>query len=98
MRINPTMQILPNQQLSNINKNIKNDKDSFGEILKNNLNKVNELQIKADVETQNLITGQATDLHSVLIATEEAKLALETTVQIRNKVIEAYQEINRMQI
>lgn len=98
MRINPAMQILPNKQLSNTNKNIKTDKNSFGEILKNSLNKVNELQKNADVETQNLITGQATDLHSVLIATEEAKLALETTVQVRNKVIEAYQEINRMQI
>ncbi|MTI65725.1 MAG: flagellar hook-basal body complex protein FliE [Firmicutes bacterium] len=84
-------QIAPEKQ------NGQSDK-SFGDVLEEKLEKVNDLQLKADKANRDLITGEAQDIHSVMIATEEAKLALEMTVQVRNKVIEAYKEINRMQI
>jgi flagellar hook-basal body complex protein FliE len=71
---------------------------SFSEILKNELDKVNDIQLNAEQATQDLLTGKATDVHQVLIATEEAKLSLEMAVQIRNKLVDAYQEISRMQI
>lgn len=81
------------------NKNIENEKiSSFGDVLKDKLDKVNHMQINADVATEKLITGENQDLHEVIIATEEARLALEMAVQFRNKFIEAYQEINRMQV
>lgn len=71
---------------------------SFAQHLKEAVDNVNKLQINADIETQKLVAGEAENLHQVLIATEEAKIALELTVQVRNKIIEAYQEISRMQI
>ncbi|MDF2673258.1 MAG: fliE [Clostridiales bacterium] len=71
---------------------------NFNEILKNELDKVNDNQINAEQATQDLLTGKATDIHQVLIATEEARLSLELAVQIRNKLVDAYQEISRMQI
>jgi flagellar hook-basal body complex protein FliE len=71
---------------------------NFSEILKNELDKVNDIQLNAEQATQDLLTGKATDVHQVLIATEEAKLSLEMAVQIRNKLVDAYQEISRMQI
>ena len=73
-------------------------KADFGTMLKDELNKVNELQIKSAEANRQLVTGEAEDIHSVLLAAEEAKLALEMTVQVRNKLIESYQEINRMQL
>ncbi len=48
--------------------------------------------------TQQFITGQISDPHKVMIAAEKSALGLEMTVQVRNKVIEAYQEIMRIQI
>lgn len=71
---------------------------SFKDIINYELNKVNNQQIKADELTKGFISGQVEDLHSVLIATEEARLSLELAVQIRNKCIEAYREINNMQL
>lgn len=73
-------------------------KVNFSELLKNELNRVNELQIRADEANKELIAGESEDIHSVLLAAEEARLSLELAVQVRNKIIESYQEINRMQI
>lgn len=78
--------------------NGNNNNISFGEVLKKELDKVNDAQINAEKATQDLLTGEATDVHQVLLATEEAKLSLELAVQIRNKLVDAYQEISRMQI
>lgn len=76
-----------------LNKNV-----NFGELLQKELDKVNELQLNAEESTQSLLTGEVTDIHEVMISTEEARLALELAVQIRNKIVDAYQEISRMQI
>ncbi|MEW6723368.1 MAG: flagellar hook-basal body complex protein FliE [Bacillota bacterium] len=62
------------------------------------LAEVNRLQLQADELNRQLATGQISDIHRVTIATEKATLALELTVQIRNRIIEAYQEIMRMQL
>lgn len=69
---------------------------SFGQMLRDALKQVNDLQSQADDLAQKLATGEINDVHTVMIASEKATLALELTVQIRNKVIEAYQEIMRM--
>ena len=48
--------------------------------------------------TEALASGQAPDLHSVTIAAEKATLSFQLAVQVRNKALEAYQEIMRMQL
>lgn len=88
---------LPELKKLNINSSQTNSL-SFGDMLKNELNKVNDIQLNAEQATQDLLTGKATDIHQVMIATEEARLSLELAVQIRNKLVDAYQEISRMQI
>ena len=45
-----------------------------------------------------LATGQIEDIHQVTILTEKANLSLQLMISIRNKVIDAYQEISRMQV
>ncbi|MBK5251268.1 MAG: flagellar hook-basal body complex protein FliE [Peptostreptococcaceae bacterium] len=71
---------------------------SFSETMRKQLEEVNELQIQSEKNSEALALGETDDIHNVLIQGEEARLALEMTVQVRNKVIEAYQEIMKMQI
>lgn len=80
------------------NKDNKNYISDFTSVLKNALNDVNDKQIKADNSTEEFIQGDRTDIHNVMLDTEEAKMSLELAVQIRNKFVEAYQELNRTQI
>lgn len=69
----------------------------FGEFLKTALQEVNQLQLDADTAARELLLGRI-DMHQAMIATEKASLAMDLTIQVRNKLIEAYQEIMRMQI
>ncbi|MGI6330706.1 MAG: flagellar hook-basal body complex protein FliE [Zhaonellaceae bacterium] len=71
---------------------------NFGEVLHKKLQEVNQLQLRSDELTQQLIAGGEVELHDVMLAAEQANLALQLTVQIRNKLVEAYQELSRMQI
>lgn len=71
---------------------------SFTEVLRNSLEQVNQLQNEADQSAMALVVGKADNLHEVMIAGERAQLALQLTVAVRNKVVEAYQEISRMQV
>jgi len=72
--------------------------ESFSDVLKQALNEVNELQLKSQQDAVALAVGEIEDVHQALITMEQARLALELTVQVRNKLIDAYQEISRMQI
>jgi len=71
---------------------------SFLDTLKEKLDEVNVKQIDADNLTQKFIKGEEEDVHKVMLSTEEAKLSLEMAVQIRNKLVDAYDVFNRMQI
>ncbi|MBI5590611.1 MAG: flagellar hook-basal body complex protein FliE [Deltaproteobacteria bacterium] len=73
-------------------------KNTFGDMLKNHLAEVNHLQNSADIAAQNLASGQDKDIHNTMIAMEKAGVAFQLTMQVRNKVLEAYQEIMRMQV
>jgi len=70
----------------------------FGELLKSAINEVNGLDQQSSDLKAKLVTGEIEDIHQVMIGAEKANLAFQLTVQIRNKVIEAYQEILRMQV
>ncbi|MDR3563810.1 MAG: flagellar hook-basal body complex protein FliE [Negativicutes bacterium] len=71
---------------------------SFGEVLANALGDVNKLQQDAQQASVNLATGKIQDVSEVVVATEKATIALQLTMQVRNKVVDAYQEIMRMQV
>lgn len=77
--------------------NVEN-KPSFGEYLKKSLENVNDLQIESDRQSTLLATGQAENLHDITIASAKAKVSLDLTMAVRNKVVEAYKEIMRMQV
>ncbi|MDR7865451.1 MAG: flagellar hook-basal body complex protein FliE [Sporomusaceae bacterium] len=71
---------------------------SFGQILADSLGEVNKLQLDAQQASLNLAAGKIQDVSEVVIATEKATIALQLTMQVRNKVVEAYQEMMRMQV
>lgn len=71
---------------------------SFFDTLKQKLDDVNAQQLEADAVTQAFVRGDDVDVHQVMIAGEEAKQSLELAIQVRNKLVEAFQEIDRMQL
>ncbi|WCK52902.1 flagellar hook-basal body complex protein FliE [Aneurinibacillus sp. Ricciae_BoGa-3] len=72
--------------------------NSFASYLTGAIQDINTQQTAADKMNQGLLTGQVQDMSQVMIASQKAALSLDLAVQIRNKAIDAYQEIMRMQI
>jgi len=68
----------------------------FGEALRQALDQVNQLQQAADTASQAFALGQNRDAAGTLIAIEKASLAFQLALQVRNKLLEAYQEVMRM--
>jgi flagellar hook-basal body complex protein FliE len=62
------------------------------------LNAVNTGLVNADHEVQKLAVGEASNLHEVMIHLEEAKLSFQLLAQVRNRLLDAYQEVMRMQV
>ena len=70
----------------------------FSVFLKESINEVNAAQIQSDEVTKKMALGENVDLHTVMITSQKASVMLQTTIEIRNKAVEAYQEMMRMQI
>jgi flagellar hook-basal body complex protein FliE len=70
----------------------------FANVLQTAVENVNRLQHGAGDAAQTFVAGQAASLHDTMIAMEKADIALRLLTQVRNKAVEAYQEIMRMQI
>ncbi|MEN6521590.1 MAG: flagellar hook-basal body complex protein FliE [Armatimonadota bacterium] len=70
----------------------------FGDTIKSALSEVNKLQTDADELATKLAVGDPVEIHQAMISMQKASTALQFTIQVRNKVIDAYQEIMRMQV
>ncbi len=73
-------------------------KATFGEVLKDSLAQVNHLQHEADRAIATLGSGQPTTLHDTMLALEKADLSFRLMMQVRNRIVQAYQDVLRMQI
>lgn len=74
------------------------ERQDFSELVKDFARDVNDLQFQAGHAIDMLVTGQAADIHQVMVAVEEAGIARDLLLEIRNKVLEGYQELMRMQV
>jgi len=74
------------------------DVKSFKDTLSDAVNKVNDLSVDADVQMQKLATGETKNIPEVMIASQKAEVAFKLLTQVRNKIIDAYQEIMKMQV
>ncbi|MBN1670908.1 MAG: flagellar hook-basal body complex protein FliE [Kiritimatiellae bacterium] len=69
----------------------------FKDVLKGLIDQVDSLQKEADASIEGLITGETTNIHDVVVKLEEAGIAFDLMMQVRNKLLEAYQSVVKMQ-
>lgn len=79
-------------------KNAPDTKENFGDFLSNALKGVDNLQMNAAEAQDKLIHGDAAELHQVMIAVEKAGISMDLLLEIRKRLVEAYQEIIRMPV
>jgi len=96
MRIDPVG--LPGQGSTSSVKGEGREGLGFKEQLKSMLYQVNEMGQVADQKVMEVVTGESDDLHNAMVALEEANVSFQLMLEVRNKMLEAYQEINRMNI
>ncbi|RIW36404.1 flagellar hook-basal body complex protein FliE [Bacillus salacetis] len=72
------------------------NQQNFADFLKTSIEEVNASQKESDMLTEKLVRGENVDLHQIMVASQKASITLQTTMEVRNKVVEAYQEIMRM--
>src|SRR5579884_1239421 len=75
-----------------------NAANAFSKLLSDAVQNIDTMQKTADSNIQKLATGQPVDLHDVTISMQQADLTFQLGMQVRNKLIDAYQEIMRMQV
>ncbi|MZG31285.1 MAG: flagellar hook-basal body complex protein FliE [Nitrospinae bacterium] len=89
----------PSQGLSTPKGDSSNvDGPSFADTLAQSLDKVNTMQKEADNAIQDFVAGDTRNIHETMIAVGKADLAFRLTMQVRNKIVEAYQEVMRTQV
>ncbi|MGZ3688466.1 MAG: flagellar hook-basal body complex protein FliE [Bdellovibrionota bacterium] len=71
---------------------------TFGDMLRNSVDKVNTMQHQADVAISELVAGRSKNIHETMLSIERADTSLKLMMQVRNKVLDAYKEIMRMQV
>lgn len=76
----------------------QNEQASFASQLNQALGEVNQLQGTRDQAITSVVSGRASEVHEVMTAAEEAQLAFELLLEVRNKLLESYQELMRMQV
>jgi flagellar hook-basal body complex protein FliE len=102
MKISQALTLVPNVTQANkrslIDRTLKETNASFGQTLERAVADVNALQSEAGKAVEKMVGGEAVDLHEVMIAVEKAKTSFDLLMEIRNKALEAYREIMRMQV
>jgi len=93
-----------NLKLANVNKiekiNINKDDENtkFSDILKNVISEANEQKIEADKLTNDFLIGKSDNLHEVMVAAQKAEISIMFVTEVRNRIMDAYQEFSRMQV
>jgi flagellar hook-basal body complex protein FliE len=75
-----------------------NTGDAFGSILTDAMNQVESFQAQASQSVNRFLSGEGEELHQVALKTQQADLSLQLFMQVRNKIVSAYQEVMRMQV
>ncbi len=85
-------------QYSMLNQNNIENAESFKDILSNSIAEADKLYQVTEADTQALLSGEVDNIAQVMVNSTKSELALNMVVQVRNKVVEAYNEIVRMQV
>ena len=71
---------------------------TFADVLRNSLEQVNQHQVEADQAIREMVAGRSKNIHETMLAVERADSSLKLAMQVRNKILDAYREIMRMQV
>ena len=94
----PSLRILPSEvDASSLASGGAGAGPAFRDVLHSTIGEMQELQGQAESTVAGVLEGTGTDVHSALIAVEKADLSFQLMMQVRNKIVSAYQEISRMQ-
>ena len=92
-----TNSILNNLNISNTTEE-KTNGTSFSNVLSDAISKVNDSEVNANNKIETLIKGEDVEMHEVMLAMQESVLSLQALIEVRNKTVEAYQEISKLQL
>lgn len=92
-----TNSILNNLNISNTTEE-KTNGTSFSNVLSDAISKVNDSEVNANNKIESLIKGEDIEMHEVMLAMQESVLSLQALIEVRNKTVEAYQEISKLQL
>jgi flagellar hook-basal body complex protein FliE len=101
MKIGQALNLFPNGGLDekkHIDRTLRETQASFGDTLRRAIDDVNSLQQEAGRAVDRMTGGENIDIHEVMIAVEKAKTSFDLLMEIRNKTLEAYRELMRMQV
>lgn len=100
MKIGQALTLLPNTdgKANGIDKALDSTQTSFGETLNRAITDVNSLQQQAGDAVKRMVAGEPVDIHDVMIAAEKARTSFDLLMEIRNKTIDMYRELMRMQV
>jgi flagellar hook-basal body complex protein FliE len=84
-------------QVGNIGRGAQSGSSGFSDTLANAIDQVEQLHQDAQSQVQQALAGDGQDLHTAIIAVEKADIAFQLMMQVRNKIVNAYQEVSRMQ-
>jgi flagellar hook-basal body complex protein FliE len=85
-----------NIEVSGTNSSGSTGSGDFVQTLNETMQKVEALQTEAEKQVGEMVSGQGTDVHSAMIAVEKASLSFQLMMQVRNKIVDAYQQISQM--
>jgi flagellar hook-basal body complex protein FliE len=74
------------------------NRPGFKETLEDSINRVNGLQFEAHQAMEDLAVGKSNNLHETMIAIQKAEISFKMMMQVRNKIMDAYHEVMRMQV
>lgn len=94
MKVNSIMG--QSQNMLNVNK--KKDQGEFSHFLKDALGKVNEYEMKSQELKTLAAAGKIDNIHEVMIAGSKSEIAVQFTVEVKNKVLDAYKQVMRLQV
>ena len=92
-----TNSILNNLNIRNTTEQ-KTNGTSFSNVLSDAISKVNDSEVNANNKIESLIKGEDVEMHEVMLAMQESVLSLQALIEVRNKTVEAYQEISKLQL
>lgn len=94
----PNMPTLKHLSIDEMAAADKTGETSFKDVLTDAIGKVNDLSVKADQAAEDLATGKSGNIHETLLAMQKADISFRMLLEVRTKMIKAYEEVMRMQV